>query len=101
VRVDLVSFAACLKEGELEGVPEELEDDFMQWAEGRDVTWSPPELTVYGAGEVLLELSGAGTVRYRNEEGFHLTPARIMRPVGGPLDAEELDMKRIQTLDVE
>lgn len=101
VRVDLVAFSATLKEGELAGVPESLEAEFMEWTEGREVKFSPPELVVHGGGEVLLELSGAGTVSYRNEENFTLAPARVNRPVGGPVDADELTMKRVVEMKVE
>lgn len=101
VRVDLVAFSATLKDGELSGVPESLEAEFMEWTEGKDVKFSPPELVVYGGGEVLLELSGAGTVSYRNEENFTLAPARVNRPIGGPIDADELTMKRIVEMKVE
>jgi len=101
VRVDLVSFAATLKDGVVQGVPDEIDAEFMQWCEGKDIPFSPAELSVWGAGEVLLELNGIGTVHYRSEENFHLAPARINRPMGGPVDADELAIKRVDKLDVE
>jgi hypothetical protein len=101
VRVDLIAFSATLKDGELEGVPESLEPEFMEWTEGKDVRFSPPELSVYGGGEVVLELSGTGTVSYRNEENFTLSPARVNRPLGGPIEADELSVRRVVELKVE
>ena len=101
IRVDLVSFSANLKDGVMTGVPDEVESEFMAWVEGKDIAFSPNELSVYGAGEVLLELNGTGTIRYKNEETFHVAPARISRPVGGPIDAEEITITRVNTMVVE
>lgn len=101
VRVDLVSFSASLKDGVMSGVPDEVESEFMAWVEGKDIPFSPPELSVSGAGEVLLELSGIATVKYHNEETFHVAPARIFRPMGPPIEAEELTVKRVNKMQFE
>lgn len=98
VKVDLVSFSASLKDGVMSGVPDEVESEFMAWVEGKDIPFSPPELSVSGAGEVLLELSGMATVKYENEETFHVSPARIGRPMGPPIAAEELTVKRVNKM---
>ncbi|MBI4858884.1 MAG: hypothetical protein HY815_01215 [Candidatus Riflebacteria bacterium] len=95
IRLELMPFAASLKEGLIEGVPELLAEDFARWSEGRSLSMSPEELWVGGEGEVVLELDGMGTVTYRMDETFAMAPAWIKVPDRPPIEATEVEYKRV------
>jgi len=95
--LEVRAFSVSLKDGFLEGVPDELATDFARWAEGRELTYSAENLQMSGEGDIVLTLSGVGTKNYWLAEAFTLAPARVTTPLEGPVEATQVRFKRVST----
>jgi hypothetical protein len=97
VAVEILSFGVTLIDGVIEGVPEELTDEFAAWAEGRELHFSDEKLSVGGEGDLLLELSGVGTTDYSLTESFSIEPAAI-KTLEGTIEANQVYLGRTTEL---
>jgi hypothetical protein len=100
LKIELSSFAVSLSEGVMDGVPDELGDEFIRWTDETHPPFSAENVRVAGEGEIVMDQNGAGPLSYRLEEDLVVSPAKVKTPLEGEIEASEVTFRRVTHMEL-